>query len=106
MTTSAYQHETTEQKFAAKLPLGKTTAIRRSYRPQANPGPMTASATMGEAARGFTGVASVMGGRTGVTASAGGQDGAGCLRARGAACRGAAAGRTGRAARSRAGTAG
>ncbi len=46
-TTSAYQHETTEQKFAAKLlPLGKTTAIRCSYRLQANPGPKTASATM------------------------------------------------------------
>jgi hypothetical protein len=44
-TTCAYQHETTEQKFAAKLPLGKTTAIRRSYRLQADPGP-TASATM------------------------------------------------------------
>jgi hypothetical protein len=46
-TTSAYQHETTEQKFAAKLlPLGKTTATRCSYRLQANPGPTTASATM------------------------------------------------------------
>ncbi len=47
MTTSAYQYETTKQKFAAKLlPLGKTTAIRCSYRLRANPGPTTASAAM------------------------------------------------------------
>jgi len=46
-TTSAYQHETTEQKFAATLlPLGKTTATQCSYHLQTNPGPTTASATM------------------------------------------------------------
>jgi hypothetical protein len=46
-TTSAYQHETTEQGFAAELlPLGKTAAIRCSYRLQANQSPVRASATM------------------------------------------------------------
>jgi hypothetical protein len=46
-TTSAYQHETTEREFAAKLlPPGKPAALRCSYRVQANPGPATASASM------------------------------------------------------------
>jgi hypothetical protein len=46
-TTSAYQHATTKQKFAAELlPTGKTTAIRCAYRLQAKSPPTTASATM------------------------------------------------------------
>jgi hypothetical protein len=46
-TTTTYQHETTEQEFAATLlPLGKTTTTRCSYRLDPNPDPATASATM------------------------------------------------------------
>jgi hypothetical protein len=47
VTTSAYQHETAEQKFAAELlPLGKTAAAHCSYLLKSNPGPTTANATM------------------------------------------------------------
>jgi len=46
-TASAYQHETTEREFAAKLlPSGKPAAIHCSYQVEAKPGPVTATASM------------------------------------------------------------
>lgn len=46
-TASAYQRETTEREFAAKLLTpGKPGAIRCSYQVEAKPGPATASASM------------------------------------------------------------